>query len=283
MSNYASTVKRILVPLDVSEYAEAATERACQLAKANQASVTGMVVLDSPEISGLNLPAHPVHLLDYTKERIAARTHQAGQAIHNELEKFAYRCEQAQVSHNKTEFQGVPAEQIIEASHYFDLLVMGLRTHFHFETQSCAGDSLEKVLDHSPTPVLALPKLAKQLLQKVLIAFDGSLPAVRALHSFTRITWPENVDVTILMSHSDKNYRNMALGEAAAYLRSHAFDIIHTVGTDRDIREVVDEDYIEKANLVVAGIHAKKRIKDFFVGGLTKQLIDYGRTALLLG
>jgi len=136
MSNSASTLKRILVPLDVSEYSEAATQRACQLSQVNQSNVTGMVVLDTPEITGVNLPAHPVHLLDYTKERIDARTAEAEQAIQDELEKFAHRCEQAQVAHNEAEFQGVPAEQIVEASHYFDLLVMGLRTYFHFDLVS---------------------------------------------------------------------------------------------------------------------------------------------------
>ena len=106
MSNSASTLKRILVPLDVSEYAEAATQRACQLSQVNQSNVTGMVVLDTPEITGVHLPAHPVHLLDYTKERIDARTAEAEQAIQDELAKFAHRCEQAQVAHHEAAFQG---------------------------------------------------------------------------------------------------------------------------------------------------------------------------------
>jgi nucleotide-binding universal stress UspA family protein len=282
MSNSASTIKRILVPLDLSEYAEAATQRACALAKSNQATVTGMVVLDTPEITGSGVPSHPCNLLDYTKERISERTREAEQAIHDALAKFAYECNEAGVPHSEAEFQGVPGDQIVEASHYFDLLVMGLRTYFHFETQRGSGDSLEKVLDHSPTPVLTLPKLAKQPLCSILIAFDGSLPAVRALHTFAQTTWPEKVDITILMSHKDPDYRSMALAEASAYLRSHGYDAIHTVGTDQDIGTVIDHDYIEKTDLVVAGMHAKKRIKDFFVGSLTKQLIDYGHTALLL-
>ncbi len=282
MTSTKSMLKRILVPLDVSEYAEAATYRAGLLARANHATVTGMVVLDTPEIRGRVVPVQPIQLLDYTKENIAKHTQDAEQRIHDELEKFAFRCEAAHVPHNEAEFQGVPADQIVQASNYYDLVVMGLRTYFHFETQEGPGDSLSKVLDHTPTPVLAIPKVKRQPLSSVLIAFDGSLNAVRALHTFAQIVWPEKVYVTILMSNPDEDYRNLALREAAAYLRSHAIDDVHTAGTDREIGKIIDEDYIEKTDLIVAGMHAKHRIKDFFVGSLAKQLIDHGHTALLL-
>ncbi len=275
-------LKRILVPLDVSDYAEAATHRAGLLARANYAAVTGMVVLDTPEIRGMSLPDIPVRLLDYTVENIESRTKEAEQRIQDELERFAYRCEQAHVPHNEAEFQGVPSEKIIQASHYFDLVVMGLRTFFHFETQEGPGDSLAKVLGHTPTPVLAIPKISRQPLCKVLIAYDGSLSSVRAMHAFAQMAWPEKVDVTVLMSHADENYRSVALREATAYLRSHSIDTIHAIGTDREIKQLIDEDFIEKTDLVVLGMHAKHRIKDFFVGSLAKQLIDHGHTALLL-
>ncbi len=39
---------------------------------------------------------------------------------------------------------------------------------------------------------------------------------------------------------------------------------------------------IETSDLVVAGIHSRKFLKDIFVGSLTRQLIDYGHTPLLL-
>lgn len=277
-----SSIQRILVPLDVSEYAEASTYRACVLARSNQAAVTGMVVLDTPEIAGRSLPAQPAMLLDYTMESVAAQTEDARRRIKDELEKFAYRCEEAHVTHNEAEFQGIPSEHIIQASKYYDLLVMGLRTYFHFETQTGPGNSLTQILGHTPTPVLTVPKTSWQPLSSILIAFDTSFNAVRAMHTFAKINWPEEVDVTLIMSHPDKAYRDLSLEQAAAYLRSHALNNIRSVGTDREIRQVIDEDYIEKTDLVVAGMHAQNRFKDFFVGSLTKQLIDYGHTALLL-
>ena len=57
---------------------------------------------------------------------------------------------------------------------------------------------------------------------------------------------------------------------------------IKTVVTDGAIHKVIDEDYIEDSDLVVAGIHSRRYIKDLFVGSLTRKLIEYGHTPLLL-
>ena len=281
MSKPVSTIKRILVPLDLSAFTDAATERACRLAKANDATVTGMTVLDTPAITGQTLPVQPFQLLDYTQERIESRTEEAQMAVQDALRRFASVCEDAVVSHDQAEYQGIPADQIVEASHFYDLLVMGLRTFFHFETQTGPGDSLERVLDHTPTPVLALPKTVKPLCS-VLIAFDGSFHSVRALHAFAGIHWPEQVQITLLTSDDSETHRAHLLNEAAAYLRSYGFEDIRKEGISKDISKAVDEDYVEKCDLIVAGMHAKKRLRDFFVGSLTKQLIEYGHTALLL-
>ena len=41
-------VKKIMVPLDVSDYCEAATLRACEVAQKHDAILTGLTILDVP-------------------------------------------------------------------------------------------------------------------------------------------------------------------------------------------------------------------------------------------
>ena len=45
-------IQRILVPQDISGYCQAAALRACEIARAHFSQVSGLVVLDTPEIAG---------------------------------------------------------------------------------------------------------------------------------------------------------------------------------------------------------------------------------------
>jgi len=85
-------------------------------------------------------------------------------------------CEAQHVAHMEDEFAGVPASVITETAALYDLVVMGLRTFYHFETRENDGDSLERILDRTASPVLAVPADPGAAFQRVLIAYDGSFP-----------------------------------------------------------------------------------------------------------
>lgn len=277
-----SPIQRILVPLDLSPFTEVATERACAIAKAHNAQIDGLVVLDLPEIMGLDIPYYAwmgAGALEVSQERVS----DAKQRIGDALQRFATVCNGHHVAHSEAEVQGVPADRILEAAALHDLVIMGLRTYFHFETQTGPGDSLEQVLRAPAAPVLAVPKQEPGALwSKVLVAFDGSPGACRALKEFARFAQPYAFDVTILMSAKDTTHAENTVNSAAAYLRAHRLPKVTTCVTDGDIRKVIDEDFIDTTDMVVAGIHSRRYLKDFFVGSLTRKLIDYGHTAVFL-
>lgn len=52
---------------------------------------------------------------------------------------------------------GNPAEIIFNYSMFFDLIITGLETHFNFEVTDKPGNNLDELLNHSITPVLAVP------------------------------------------------------------------------------------------------------------------------------
>ncbi len=275
-------IKRILVPLDISPYSHAATARACAISKENRAQVTGMTILDTPEISGTGLPFHTT-LLKSLAEKAAERTEDAISRIKDGLQRFAETCEEQRVAHSEAEFQGVPSNRILQTADYYDLLIMGLRTFYHFETQDDAGNSLKEVLNHCHIPVLAVPKDEQVAFKNVLVAFDGSPSAVRALHGLVNTMAVQDYNVTLIMSDDDKSKAEFYLGQAAAFLRAHHVEELEEIATDELIDDVIDEEYIDDVDLVVLGVHTKRPIKDFFLGSLAERLIDYGHTAVLLG
>ena len=280
-------IKRILIPLDPSPYSETAITIGCQIAKQFDAELTGLVVLDIPGIEKSIGPV-PVGGQYYAEHLEEHKKKEASQRIHELLAKFKERCEQEGVRHREAERQGSPSEHILQESIFYDLVMVGLSTYYGFETSTKAGHSLEKLLDHSVTPIYGVPQsfsppnIPHEKLQ-ILIAFDGSLPAARALQRFAQLASPDIMEVTLLMSHHDEQTALYYLEQAEAYLHSHTVININKVSTSENIITAMKEKYLDKASIVVVGAHSKKGILHFKIGGLTKFLIKEGRKPLLIG
>ncbi len=277
-------IRRILVPLDPSAYAASAMEHACAIAKAHEAQVSGLAVLDTPGIEH-SVGAVPVGGLHYARELEGAREEEAHERIQTLLGAFTEKCEKEGVAHTVAERQGSPSDRIIHDAIFYDLVVIGMRTYFHFETSDAPGDSLETILDHSVTPILAVPDhFDGKSERKVLIAFDGSPPAARALHRFAQLAGTSTLgEVTLLTSGEDAETANNYLDQAEAYLNAHGINDIRKVWTPEEIIRAVREDYLDQADTVVVGAHSKRGLLDFMVGSLTKYLIEAAKKPVLVG
>ena len=278
-------LRRILVPFDPSPYAAAALGYACFLAKRQNAEVTGVVVLDIPGIEKSVGPA-PLGGIYYASMLEKAKEKRAHEHIQTLLGKFKERCQKEGVVHYEAELQGAPSDQILQDSIYYDLVVMGMRTHFHFETEHKPGDSIDRIFSHASTPFLVVPEHVQSREKiNVLIAFNGSLPSVRALQGFTHLFESSAFEthITLLMSESDATLAKFHIDGASAYLKAHSFHNVKIEQISQDIIEAMEEKYLPWADLVVLGVHSKKGFLDFMLGSLSRHLIKVGTKPLLFG
>jgi len=279
-------IKRILVPLDPSPYTQSAIELACAIGRAHHAELTGLVILDIPGIEKSIGPV-PIGGMHFAEHLEKTKVDDARRRIRALLERFAQTCQKEGLSHAEAQFQGEPSKRIITESMFYDLVVMGVRTFFHFETQEGPGESLEEVLDHTATPIcgvpedLALPRIPKENL-RVLLPFDGSVPAVRALHRLAQLAIRDVTEATVLMSHEDRNFAGHFLDGAEAYLHARSFKAIETHWTSKEIEEVVDKEYLDWAHLVFLGTSSHKGLLEFMLGSLTKHLIKAARKPVVI-
>jgi nucleotide-binding universal stress UspA family protein len=280
-------IKRILIPLDPSPYTDTAVKMGCIMAKLHHAELTGLVVLDIP---GINKSIGPTPLgASYYAEKLgAAKQKQARNHIDRLLLKFKKKCDNEGVKHQEAECQGSPSERIISESIYYDAVIIGMRTYFRFATTNKPGDSLDNILDHSITPVYAVP--ASYTFPKmppgkmnVLIAFDGSLPAARAIQRFVQLAMPDVMNVLLLSSHDDKETAEYYLDHAEAYLKAYSISNVEKNWTSQNIIAAVENKYLDWADFVVVGAHSKKGLIDFMLGSLTKQLIKLAKKPVLIG
>lgn len=279
-------IRRILVPLDPSDFTESAVRHACNIAKVSNAEVTGLVVLDIERIKS-DIGPLPPGVSFYAKELQHNKLDAAKVHIANILSKFKAICKEERVRHAEGNRQGSPSKRILESSMFYDLVIMGMRTYYHFETEEHSGDSLENVLDRTVTPILAVPKHMGAFdvtdgKLRTLICFNGSFPSARALHRFLQLQIPAKVEATIAISHDNYEYANTMLDEAERLLNSHGISSVSKRSYSDNIISVLTPEYLSEFEVIVLGIHSNKGIFDFLVGSLAKHLLEESRVPLFL-
>lgn len=280
-------IRRILVPLDNSEYSKHALDVACTLAKYHKAEVTGVTILDIPGIRD-SIGTIPLGAAFFAKELTDAKIKEAEKRIDSLIDNFKKVCDDYAVGHHVSQLQGIPSDQILEVSKYYDLLVIGKRTYFHFESEDKPGDSFSKIMDNSITPILAVPKQfdlsqLKHKPLKIMIAFDGSLPACRALQRFAHLAIDEIVDIHLVMSSKDKDYADYAMEQAKCLLEAHNLKNVSKFRVDENIIEVIEKKYLDWADIFVLGVHSSSAIERFFTGSVTNYVIDNSKRGIFIG
>lgn len=275
-------IQRILVPLELSAHCESAIRQACVLAKPVKAKVIGKVITDepdSPKHSADHAPHAVAMLMAAQTERLNER--ETATRIQQLLSDFRAICGEAGVACDEAYLQGLPSSLIAEQSLFYDLVVHG----FHGVYQS--GDRAEKrqlrdVLDHTATPFVIVPTKF-QPIRDVLICFDGSLSATRAMRDFAALIAGHDFNLTVLSASEEANRSRYLLNRAERYLKAHGASRVKLVRSTAPIREALRDESIPAPDLIVIGLHSKRGVRDFFIGSLTNELIESGETALFLG
>ncbi len=91
------------------------------------------------------------------------------------------------------------------------------------------------------------------------------------------------VKITVLAADIKRDAAEDGLRNAEEYLRAHGFQNVETVSSEKNPAEAISEDFATEIDLIVAGIHSRKPIRDLFVGSLTRSLIAEGSMPLFLG
>ena len=281
-------IRRILIPLDPSEYSDTAMEIGSKIALQHNAEVTGIVILDVPGLEK-SIGAIPPGGIYYAEQMEKHKLDEAEQKISQVLADFKSYCEGCGIKHSEAEYQGIPGKKIAEQSLFYDLVIMGLKTFYTFEGTDTTGVPLTKYLDKSCTPVFGVtpnhkyPDAESGQKLKALIPFNGSLQAVSALQRFAHLAIPDKTEIKLVMADKDIEEARYYLDNAKTYLEAYGFNSIETDLTMLDIKEAVDKQYFDWADICVVGAHSKKFALEFMVGSLTNYLIDKDEKPVFIG
>jgi len=273
-------IKRILLPLEFSHYSEAALQYACCVAQHQKATITGTAVLVTPGIQQCVGPID-AKVPDWTKKLGKVLLEQINQRLAKLLDRFNQTCQQEGVAHIATEFQGTCPEQIMFQSIFYDLVVMGFRSSYYFEESEHVDVPLEKILSHTITPILVVPKKFLPI-RKALLAFDGSMPAARAMQRFSHLVQAKEMEFTVLMSHPDQDTASYYLNKAEEYMKAHDLQNIKKEWTPKNIISIIKEQYMDEVDMFITGTHSHGHLKHFFIGSLTRFLLEEAKKPLFI-
>lgn len=261
---------KILLGLDGSGYAEAAKEYACEIALSQDATITGVAIIDRPGIqsTGGPVPLGGAHYEVQREEHFLEETQEKARII---LDEFSQTCESRNIKSILHADTGSPFSEIIEESKFHDFTVIGKKTFFGYSDHETFG-TLEKILKNGLTPVLAVPDSVRKI-EKVLVAYDNSIPAAKAVHMFLLLGIWNTRDITLLTVSEDTEAAETLLTNLADYFKSYSINpslVTRSGHPDAEVKSYITENDID---LLVMGAYGRKSVREFFVGSVTQHLI----------
>jgi len=267
-------LKSLLIGLDGSNDSHSVLELGLRWAKQFHALAVGLGIVDEPGIfaSGETLfggshywhTTPPTHLLYGARRQVSAI-----------LEEFIRSCDEAGVESRTLEDIGSPYVQILMEAQRHDLLLLGQRTHFVYGNQSEPDETLCKVIQGSPRPVVAVPnKLGDG--ESVIVAYDGSLQAARALASFESSGLGKTRQVHVISIAPTSQVAARHADRAVDFLRFHEIEAIaHAVASSSPTAEVLMDQVRDfNAGLIVMGAYGQPTLREFFLGSVTRSVLE---------
>lgn len=214
--------RRIVVGLDGSQHSDNALSLAFRRCRDYQGVVVGMAVVDQPGIEHIALGAQP-GAFELTDRSVSVVVEQAKHRAQDLIARFRSTCTKEGISHEDMIYSGAPHEGLMEEGKTADLIVIGMHTHFYHTGLTDSLYTLGQLLKQPVCPVIAVPMSMEKLPEHIIIAYDGSRGAARAMQAFVHNTrnLPTRYDVTLLCVSHEYNDIKYHLEKAANYLKSH--------------------------------------------------------------
>jgi nucleotide-binding universal stress UspA family protein len=272
-------IKRILLGLGGTPFTDVAIERAVELAKAHEALITGVTVVDTKQLAQVG----PVPLGGgaYATKLREQRLAVTEERIEKAINKFQEKCEESNILAKIERETGDPFESMIAHARYNDVTIFGLKSLFDYGFTSEPKDALIRLVSQGVRPIIAVSPKFRDI-RNVLIAYSGSMESAKAMRRYVQLNPWRNVRLRVVyFGESDDNAAQL-LKDAAEYCRDHGFT------TDTEVVENTAKDHlIEYAqqndmDLIVMGNSIRNLIFRHILGDTVLNAIQQSDRPLFL-
>jgi len=280
--------KSILLAVDSSHYSEVCTRYALEHAKLLGAKITGLSVLDRKEMAIIYPYYYPSadfppifdeSILENT-ELVQKQKERAQDVLH----RIATECREMDIPFSAEIRDGLVPDVILEEAQCCDLLFLGKHGSGAQFSSGLLGSNLESVVRRSSLPVIVTPH-SYRTLQRILVCFDGSEYALRALRVAVNlaVSCPQEIIQLRLLVVQDNEETARQLAEMAVkYLSAYHFPDILLFRRGDPVEQIIDCANEENADLVAIGAYGHSRIRELVLGSTTESILRQINRAVLL-
>jgi hypothetical protein len=164
-----------------------------------------------------------------------------------------------------------------------DLLITGHDSAFRGELREQLSEILTQLLLITPRPIVVCPD-DPIAADQVLVAYDGSLPAMRALQMFALLGLGRGQHIQVLSVDTHHELAAKRAGNAANYLRIHDYQVdARPVATRTHPAEALKSEITnQRIGMLVMGAYGHRGFREFLFGSTTNTLIANPPCALFL-
>ena len=256
-------LERIMLVTDNSEHSESATAEAINLAARCKAQLFAFSVMATPDYeSPLGQNMH-----DLEKKAIVARL----MDVRKQAEELGVSCE-ILLGHGEEPYAEIVDQA--EASS-MDVIVMG-RSDKSDLVRSMLGSTTEKVIGHTHSDVVVVPKGGKIEGKGIVLPIDGSRYSEAAAVTVSNLVKQCNAPVTIVAVAIDERLRgdSEAHAEQVRQLMSdNGLSVKVDVRVGRAEEEIVASAKENGADLIVMGSHGRTGLDRLLVGSVSERVI----------
>lgn len=265
-------IRSILVALDDTDGAQRARDLAIDIARRTGAALTMATVLDWPHAKDAH-EAVPPGAAAFKERRDAARA----KRLEEEAD-AAFAAAAAAAGDTPFEclrLTDAPQPALIAAGAGHDLILLGRDSTLGLEENPDGlAPVIEALLHDGARPLIVVPPREMPAGGKVLLAYDGSVPAMRAVQLFALLADAGDAPVRVISVASDRAAAQAMAAVPTGYLRAHGFDA-EAVGVEAShpVDAVLAEATAMPARLLVMGAYEHSALRTLFTGSATRKLL----------
>jgi len=214
-------VKRILVSLGGTPFSYVAIERALDLAKRHEAKIIALSVANLKQLQ--NVGPVPIGAGSSAERIRKKRLHETCENIEKALSHFRSRCLENNVPYEAKYFSGSPAKAIASFSRYCDLAVFGFRGLFDYGVLNNPDRTVNQIITSGVRPFITVSEKFRSI-ERVVIAYNGSLEAAAAMRLFVQMRLWDEVQLLILCFGSSSVKGEETLRDAAEYCSAFGYE-----------------------------------------------------------
>jgi len=202
------------------------------------------------------------------------------------LEEFARDCASREIGCSTDIRTGIPAEIISRIAAGHDIVVMS-RTGYNrvAEVHTKVDPLVSQIIRNSTRPILVAgnkPREGKEV-RRILVAYDGSVHAARALPVAAELGSRPGIECTLVTVSSVEEEGQETLAPAEAFLYHHGVTPHKQVVIGSKASEIICEITVSsQADILVMGAYGHTPVREMLFGSTTERVLSHCGTTVIL-